>query len=189
MLLFVLNVAARALQATGQPLTGVERDRLRALYGAHHQVVWRVLRRSGLDEPHADDGAQQVFLVALKRLTELDPERERAFLCGTAVMVARKMRQTGGRESLPGVLPEAESSDRPDVATEHRRNLVLLDTLLRQLDDELRAVFVLQEVEGLSKREAAEALGLPQGTVASRLRRARAEFDALLKAATEGRHG
>ncbi|MBL8935299.1 MAG: sigma-70 family RNA polymerase sigma factor, partial [Archangium sp.] len=56
----------------------------------------------------------------------------------------------------------------------------------KQLTDELREVFVLQEIEGLSKREAAIALGVPEGTVASRLRRARETFDELLTAATRG---
>lgn len=186
MLPIFLTVAARKLDAAGTPLSGAQRDRLQSLYAMHHQIVWRVLRRSGLDEAHADDAAQQVFLVAMKRLNDLSPDTERGFLCGTAVMVARKLRQTRAKEALPGVLPDGESRDRPDVLAEQRLNVAILDSVLKQLTDELREVFVLQEIEGLSKREAAIALGVPEGTVASRLRRARESFDQLLTAATKG---
>ena len=49
----------------------------------------------------------------------------------------------------------------------------LLEQALARLDPDLRAVFVLREVEQLSYRELAEALGINEGTVASRLNRAR----------------
>jgi RNA polymerase sigma-70 factor (ECF subfamily) len=181
-----LNVAAEALAVRGAPLSAADRQRLSAMYDAHRQVVWRVLRRSGLERAQADDAAQQVFLVALRRLGELDPSTERGFLCGTAVMVARKLKERGGREEPVELVPDGESRDRPDHQAEHRRNLALLDRLLKQLPAELRDVFVLQEIEGLSKRETALALELPEGTVASRLRRARETFEGLLAAATGG---
>lgn len=54
----------------------------------------------------------------------------------------------------------------------------MLDAVLATLTDERREVFVLYELEGLTGAEIAEHLGVPAGTVASRLRRARADFEA-----------
>ncbi len=185
MIFFLATVAARAEEARGSKLTPAERQRLQQLYLAHHDVVWRVLRRNGLAEPQADDAAQQVFLVAMSRLDDIRAGAERSFLCGSAVLVARKLRQRHVREVLSDEVPEVESGRTPDVDAEHRRRRKTLDGVLQQLDDDLRAVFVLQEIEGLSKREASEALGIPQGTVASRLRRAKAAFDTLMRKVLE----
>jgi RNA polymerase sigma-70 factor, ECF subfamily len=177
----------KAAAARHAPLTDAERERFSKLYEAHHDLVWRVLRRAGLSVAQADDGAQQVYLVALKRLEDIRPEKERAFLCATALMVARRLRQTGAREVPADEVPEVDAGTRPDEEVERRRNRALLGRLLEQLDEDLRAVFVLQEIEGLSKREAADALGIPQGTAATRLRRARVAFNDLLRREMRGR--
>ncbi|MCA9038484.1 MAG: sigma-70 family RNA polymerase sigma factor, partial [Planctomycetaceae bacterium] len=52
----------------------------------------------------------------------------------------------------------------------------LLEQALQQLDPELRSVFVLKEVESLSYREIAQVMDIPEGTVGSRLNRARREL-------------
>ena len=57
-----------------------------------------------------------------------------------------------------------------------RRLSELLDVVLEQMPIDLRTVFVLFELEGLSAPEIAAALSIPLGTVASRLRRARQTF-------------
>jgi RNA polymerase sigma-70 factor (ECF subfamily) len=57
----------------------------------------------------------------------------------------------------------------------------VLDGLLASLSDDAREVFVLFELEAMSTAGIAQALSLPMGTVASRLRRAREEFDAATK--------
>lgn len=173
--------------ARAHGISPAQQARLRALFEEHYDIVWRVLRRNGLPHAQADDGAQQVFLVALNRLKDMDAGKERAFLCATAVHVARRMRQGQPREELQDELPETEGGARPDEVSEKKAQRALLDALLLKLDEDLRQVFVLQEVEGLSKREAAVALGIPEGTVASRLRRAKESFAALLRQHLEGR--
>jgi len=52
----------------------------------------------------------------------------------------------------------------------------MLDRVLSDMDGDLRTVFVLYEFEELSMAEIADALSIPRGTVASRLRRARGDF-------------
>lgn len=183
----LMTVAVRAHEvSTGRPLASGERNRLTTLYEAHHQLVWRVLRRSGLDRTRSDDGLQQVFLVLLRRMAELTDEQVRSFVCGCAVMVARKIRQKQQPRELSAVPSTLEGPASPHQHAEHGQRIALLDSLLVRLEEELRDVFVLQLVEGLSKRETALALGIPEGTVATRLRRARAEFDRLVRQTTGG---
>jgi RNA polymerase sigma-70 factor (ECF subfamily) len=57
----------------------------------------------------------------------------------------------------------------------------MLDDVLDALDDDLRVVFVLAELEELTAPEIAGLIGVPLGTVASRLRRAREEFNKSVK--------
>jgi RNA polymerase sigma-70 factor (ECF subfamily) len=64
----------------------------------------------------------------------------------------------------------------PEALTDQKRMRELLDRVLDQMDESLRATFVLHEFEEMSTSEIAELLGIPRGTVASRLRRARIEF-------------
>ncbi|MHC4712888.1 MAG: RNA polymerase sigma factor [Planctomycetota bacterium] len=66
----------------------------------------------------------------------------------------------------------------PEKSTELRLDLA---TVLEGLDERYRRVIVLREVEGLSYEEIANALGLPRGTVESRLHRARAALREALK--------
>jgi RNA polymerase sigma-70 factor (ECF subfamily) len=57
----------------------------------------------------------------------------------------------------------------------------VLQEVLDQMPLELRAVFVLYEIEELTMAEIAEAVGIPPGTAASRLRRARESFHAIVR--------
>ncbi|MBL8955251.1 MAG: RNA polymerase sigma factor [Myxococcaceae bacterium] len=154
--------------------------RLEHLFAAHSQAAWRVLRRCGLDASAADDGLQQVFLVARERLGDIVPGRERAFVCSVAVKVAARLREKARREE-PHAEPFEGSTPGVDELYEQKRRRELLDGVLRGLDESLRTVLVLAEIEGLSKREVAEELDIPEGTAASRLRRAKHAFRARLE--------
>ncbi len=93
-------------------------------------------------------------------------------------------RREAGADELPEVIDPAPS---PEDLTEQRRAAAILDQLLAAMDLDLRAVFVLDEIEQLSRSEIAQALGIPEGTVASRLRRARQDFAARLAHWQRGR--
>jgi RNA polymerase sigma-70 factor (ECF subfamily) len=81
--------------------------------------------------------------------------------------------EVGGDEAegLPDPAPGAED------LIERRKARELLDRVLDSLEMELRAVFVLYELDGFTMAEIADALELAPGTVASRLRRAREQFE------------
>jgi RNA polymerase sigma-70 factor (ECF subfamily) len=154
-----------------------DRTRLQGMFDAHHNLVWRTLRRYGLDADAAADVGQQAFLVAVERIADIWPGSERAFLIGTAIRLARSSRRTARRLDPQGQLDERVFQ--PGQAESQAMTLQLLDRVLSKLDRSLVEVFVLFDVEGFSAAEIARALDLPPGTVASRVRRAREEFRAV----------
>jgi RNA polymerase sigma-70 factor (ECF subfamily) len=154
-------------------------ERLAAMLAAHFRIVWRTLRRLGLTPAAADDAAQQVFLTASDRLASVELGKERAFLLGTAYRVAANTRRKEERRREAGAAELeriAHCSPNPEELVERKRWRELLDVVLEQMPIDLRTVFVLFELEGLSAPEIAVALSIPLGTVASRLRRARQTF-------------
>ena len=175
-----------ALSEPGARASGLARDeRLAAMAADNFQFIWRSLRRLGVVPPLVDDAAQQVFEVVARRLGEIELGRERAFLFKTAVFVAAEARRTAAkRRAHDGgdVLDELfDGRPNPEEATDWARKRALLDAVLDALPEELRMVFVLFELEELPLTEIAELLDVPRGTVASRLRRAREEFQAEAK--------
>lgn len=155
-------------------------ERLRALFDGHYDALYRFLRRMGLDGSLADDGAQEAFVVVSRRLSDIEPGKERAFLFATGVRIARRLRD--GQKRQAELSDEAPpSAPRTDELVERKRQRDLLDHLLGQMDEDLRVVLVLSEIEGYGKREVAEMLDIPEGTAASRLRRAREDFNQRLR--------
>lgn len=155
-------------------------ERVAGLVRAHYPFVWRLLRRLGLGTGDADDAAQQVFLSATPKLGAVEPERERAFLYGVALHVGARARRSLGRRREEPLEAAAEREARePDAhqVLERREARALLDRLLDEMPEELRVVFVLFELEELSTPQIAELCDIPIGTAASRLRRAREDFE------------
>lgn len=150
--------------------------RVERMVREHFALVFRTLRRMGVPEGDADDAAQQVFLVASQRVASIAEGRERAFLVATALRIAsrahrgRNRRREVGDDSLE---ERWDESPAPDELVDRRRARELLDAILDRMTEEQRVVFALFEIEQLTMAEIAEALRIPTGTVASRLRRAR----------------
>ena len=167
-----------------------DRTRLREAFVQHYAGVWRFLRRLGVVADRVDDAAQQVFLVAIESLPRIVPGFERAFLYGTAVRVAHGIRRRGTRE-IAGLDVELGSSPlpSPDELADQKRARELLDHLLEHVERDARTVFVLFEIEGFTVPEIADLLELPLGTAASRLRRAREQFQALVGSLTPTAEG
>jgi RNA polymerase sigma-70 factor (ECF subfamily) len=164
-------------------LGGVAReDALARLLNENFRMVWRALRRLGVP-PHAvDDAAQEVFLVASRKLGTIEEGQERRYLYGVALRVAanaRRARAARPETPLSELVEEtAATTPNPEALLHRKRARELLDEALEQLPDELRAAFVLFELEGCTGPEVAELCDIPLGTAASRLRRAREAFQA-----------
>lgn len=155
-------------------------ERLAGLVRAHYSFVWRLLRRLGLGEGDADDAAQQVFLAASGRLNAVESERERSFLYGVALNVGARARRSLGRrreEPLEAASERVAPEPNAEQLLERRQARALLDQLLDEMPEDLRVVFVLFELEELSTPQIAELCEIPVGTAASRLRRAREDFE------------
>lgn len=146
-----------------------------------YRMIWRLLRRWGVRQDAIDDATQQVFLVAAERLSDIAPQSERSFVFGTALRVSQSLRRKHSRED-PSADTDLNASalPGPDELSEQRRARERLDGIIEQLPFDLRTVFILFELEGMSSPEIAELVGAPLGTVASRLRRARERFAALV---------
>jgi RNA polymerase sigma-70 factor, ECF subfamily len=156
-----------------------------AIYRDQFGFVWRTLRRFGVEPPSLDDAAQEVFVVVYRRLGDYDARSSlKSWLFGIASRVAAQRRRSARRrpeQALPADLPATAASD-PHDATENAQALRLIYTLLDELDDDKRAVFVLAELEQLTAPEIAEVLEVKLNTVYSRLRAARRDFEAALAA-------
>lgn len=173
-----------------EPLSGprlslsakLEQDaRVAELLRLHFRDVWRIVRRFGVPENSADDAAQEVFIIASRRLADIAVGSERPFLFASAVRVAANVRRSLGarRECAEddSALDRVDPRPSAEALLDQKRLRQMLDRVLDQLSDDLRVAFVLYELEGMSSPEIAELLAIPVGTVASRLRRAREAFE------------
>ena len=147
-------------------------------------AVFRVLRRMGVTPSEVDDAMQGVLIQIAQRwerLSPLPPNELRAYACTVASGVAIDTLRRGGRArvhqaALEEAPPDSLGRD-PEDALRQKRDLELLDTVLEALPGDRREVFVLFELEELTLQEIAGRLAIPIGTAASRLRKAREEFE------------
>jgi RNA polymerase sigma-70 factor (ECF subfamily) len=169
--------------AVSGPQAGTESRevRLASMLKSHYREVWCLVRRLGVRPEAADDVALQVFQVAADKLALIEVGREKRFLAGTALRVAanaRRAERARREEQASDRLGGAESTlPLADALLDRKRMRELLDVVLDAMPADLRAAFVLFEMEGHSTPEMAELLGIPLGTAASRLRRAREVFE------------
>lgn len=155
-------------------------QRLEAALDDHFDLVWRTLRRLGVATADVDDAAQEVFVVLARRLTDVEPHSERAFLIATAARVASTRRRSVRRRQedvRPSLDDLSAAMLGPEELNELKSARALLDQALARLSADLRMTFVLYELEELSVAEIADALGIPKGTVTWRLKAAREAFE------------
>jgi RNA polymerase sigma-70 factor (ECF subfamily) len=158
---------------------------LAGVYAAQKDFVWLTLQRMGIRRPDLEDVFQDVFVIVHKRLHTYNPEAKlTAWLYGICLRsVARHRRRAfRRREKVESVdtesaLPGAESwhaeTESPDESLRRREREATLNALLDTLDPEHRVVVVMFEIEDQSCAIIAELIGVPVGTVHSRLHTAR----------------
>src|SRR5262245_39444315 len=146
---------------------------LAALGRRHAPMVWGVCGRLLRNHHDAEDAFQATFLVLVRKAADVPGQAVANWLYGVARQTAVRVRATaakrGRRETQVVTMPEPTSPDAPDDDGQR-----VVDEELSRLPDHYRGVVVLCDLEGLTRREAARQLGIPEGSVASRLSRARA---------------
>ena len=172
----------------GQPLAETAESAgldVAAVYEAHAGFVWKSLQRLGVRDPDLDDVLQEVFVVVHQRIATFDgSSRMTTWLFGIALRVAAGYRRRGFRRretcvaEPPDDLTRASSS--PEEALVAAQNRSRLADLLDELDLEKRAVFVMFEIDELPCDEIAQTIGVPVGTIYSRLHAARKDFQKAL---------
>ncbi|MFO0625565.1 MAG: sigma-70 family RNA polymerase sigma factor [Polyangiales bacterium] len=170
---------ALTLQLEDSPALDVE-----AVHAAHGDFVWASLQRLGARDADLEDRFQEVFLVVHQRGGAFEGRsRITTWLFGIClrVMAAHRRRAWVRRERASDALPEHGGDASPDhdlEAAEARRRLA---EILDAMDLDRRAVFVMAVLEEMPADEIATIVGVPVGTVYSRLHAARALFETALR--------
>ena len=129
--------------------------------------VGRICAAIALDQ--GEDAMQETLIVVLRNLPALrQPAAWRAWVRRIAVREALRMTRDDRVVVMPDP-PEVTVGADLDTAIDVRETL-------RKLPAQQRAVLVLRNLEDLSEQETAEVLGVPEGTVKSRLHRAQLGF-------------
>ena len=152
-----------------------------------YNTVYRLLDNA----EDAQDVVQDVFLSAYQSLHGFKGDSQLftwlyRIAVNTAISHKRKRRQglslDVGRNGAGGVEPpDTSDASRPGHALEQQEEERRVQNALNRLSPEHRAVLVLKEIEGQKYEVIAEVLGVPIGTVRSRLHRARGELRELLE--------
>jgi RNA polymerase sigma factor (sigma-70 family) len=150
-------------------------DAFAALVGRHGPMVWGVCRRL-LPAHEAEDAFQATFLVLVRKAATVTPrDLVGNWLYGVARQTALQARRTAARRRAR----EANVARTPDSAAtdDLGRDLEpILDEEISLLPEHYQSVIVLCDLEGLTRKEAASRLGVPEGSIASRLARARSKL-------------
>lgn len=162
-----------------------------ALIDRHSPQLFRVALSLSASRSDAEDVCQETFVAAFKSLNSFDGRASvktwlTRILMNRAAKIWNKQRNDrktlslhrhsdaeDGRESSGGFWAGSLSVPSTTSAVDQRLDLL---EVIRSLAPEFRETVVLREIEGLSYQEIADTLGVPRGTVESRLFRARAEL-------------
>ncbi|HSS40415.1 MAG TPA: RNA polymerase sigma factor [Polyangia bacterium] len=150
----------------------------RSVYAAWFADVLRWVRAMGAPAADHDDLAQDVFVVVHRRLSDFDGRNMGGWLYRITVNQVRDHRRLRWiRSVFKHGVPVSDQLEAkgptPIMAVETREKRRVLEALLGQLSELLRATFTLFEVDGYTAEEIAEFQQCPVNTVRGRIHRAR----------------
>ena len=149
---------------------------LGALFDRHHEVVYRLISRLLRTEPaEIDDLVQTTFLEAWRAAKKYNGQGAvRSYLFGIAANTVRHhVRGAKRRRIALAEVPAPQAARAPDDAAIRAQQVGRLAQALEQLPHDLRAAYLLCDVEDVPGVEAARALGVRAGTLWRRLHEAR----------------
>ncbi len=148
-------------------------QRLRECHRVVYQVAFGVLR----DRADAEEITQDAFLRAYRELSSLrEPQKFRTWVARVSFRLAlnrRRATERTRRRDMSWLEMSTPSPDDVEAIVAQREFQVRLEQEIERLPKKLRAVVLLSAVQELDTRDVAEVLGIPEGTVRSRLHLAR----------------
>ncbi|MFA7429135.1 MAG: RNA polymerase sigma factor [Rhodospirillaceae bacterium] len=182
----VAKTYAPSVRSYGQAASGAVADAFATLVRDEQARVYHFLLKRVGNPDDAAELTQDTFLHAHRAWATFRGEsKPSTWLLGIALNLARnhvtRTPNRRWRHLSDDVLDGVSSPDaNPEEATENRRTVRLLADALDTLSPDMRDVFSLVCLEGVSYDEASHSLGIPIGTVRSRVARARATLRAAL---------
>lgn len=152
-------------------------ERFEILVRRYQRLVATAALRMGVPRQEVEDVANEVFYKVFRSLRRYEPSHALStWLYRITVNAALDHRRARRHDSQSEELPQSLADERPSqaAATEDRQRSALLQDALQRLPDHYRTPLVMTHVEGMSIDEVARILDLPEGTIKSRLFRARA---------------
>jgi RNA polymerase sigma-70 factor (ECF subfamily) len=155
-----------------------------AIYKQYFDFVWSSARHLGVPRDAIDDVFQDVFIVIHAKLNTLQrPEALRSWIYGIVRRTVSDYRRSRRTRDAAGARLGAElkstraSQPSPLDMAERNADLELLESVLAELDEPKREIFVMVEVLEMTVPEVSQALEVPLNTAYSRLRMARQSFE------------
>ena len=157
-----------------------------ALMRRHNRALFRTARAILREDAEAEDALQEAYLHAYRAIGTYRAEAKLStwlarIVANEALMRVRKRTrraeivpmQAGATETEINEIPDDNMNETPERSAQRTEMRRLLEAQIDALPDDYRVVFVLRAVQEMSVEETAEALGIPQATVRTRLFRAR----------------
>jgi len=162
-------------------------ERFEELVGRHARFMFQIAFGLLRNRQDAEDAVQEAFLKLYRGEAWLRMENERSFLARTVWRVALDhLPKTVGRMSDVSEMQLAANGGSPEQGAVDKDERSLLRRLIDGLPEELRQPLVLSSLEEMTSREVAEVMGIPDGTVRTRVMRARTELRRRFLAMKEG---
>jgi RNA polymerase sigma-70 factor (ECF subfamily) len=168
------------------PSHAVARRDFERLMRQYNQRLFRVARSIVRDDADAEDALQDAYVQAFRKLDGFRGDAELStwltrIVINQALMRVRRRGRDRNVVSFTQRDPAAQELEVVDTHAESPSDAALrgevrqvLERRIDELPEAFRTVFVMREVEEMTAREAADALGIPEATVRTRLFRARA---------------
>ena len=181
----ILSESVSTTDTTGDELEATVREQARLVY----KIAYSVLR----NHHDAEDVAQETFLRFLRQRKRWAEIRDRrAWLAAVAWRVAldrKRMPAEVALEEAAEVVSKLRADGAPvDEIAASRQMMSLLERLVSSLPRDLRAALILSATEELTSAEISQVLGIPEGSVRTRLLRAREILREKLAALLEHKH-
>jgi len=167
--------AAEDLRAVQEVLAG-KTERFRDLVTRYQNLVAGIAWRSGCRREDTEDVVSEVFFKVYRNLHQFRPDHAFStwlykLTANHVVDRSRRLKKERGRTEMPEQIVDRSPGAADDMESDERQSLVR--EALADVDDRYREVMHLVYVEGLKVDETARVLGVPEGTVKTRLMRGR----------------